>query len=484
MLKTFARLMIKGAGVAALLIATIYLVRAFDSLRMLDLGPEHRVKFEAEFVHDQESDTDWVDYLAIENSLAVELNDKVNTGRPIGGMLDRHLGSSAMYPENQDRNWNRSFVLSPERRARGVAVMIHGLTDSPYSMRATAELFAAQGYHVVVPRMPGHGFAVGGLRHSDWEDWAAVVRIAVRQAQTFAEDDAPLVIVGYSNGGLLALNYALECTSYGVPCPDGLVLLSPAIGVSVFASLTNLHHGLSWLEYFEQFQWASLLPEIDPFKFNSFPKNAGWQIWQLTRHTHALMRDAALMSQLPPILTFQSVVDDTVSVTDVFRLLYLQLPDNGSELVVYDVNRFSAILPLMRRELDDPVDLALDLAPLNFSISVLSNRDTTGTEVDAVHIAAGERSKVLRDLNLAWPRAVFSLSHIAIPFRPDDPVYGDGSAPASENAIVLGAIAPRGERSVLSLSPNYFLRLRYNPFYSFQEARMRAWLRHIGRDAR
>ncbi|MCZ6871465.1 MAG: alpha/beta fold hydrolase, partial [Gammaproteobacteria bacterium] len=405
---TFARLMIKGTGIALLLIVTIYLVRAFDSLRMLPLGPEHHVKFAAEFVHHQESETDWADYLAIENRLAVELNDEVNTGRPIGGMLDRHLGSSAMYPENQDRNWNRSFVLSPERRARGVAVMIHGLTDSPYSMRATAELFAAEGYHAVVPRMPGHGFAVGGLRHSDWEDWGAAVRIAVRQAQSLAEDDAPLIMVGYSNGGLLALNYALECASHDVRCPDSLVLLSPAIGVSVFASLTNLHHGLSWLAYFEQFQWASLVPEIDPFKFNSFPKNAGWQIWQLVRHTHALMRDAALMAQLPPILTFQSVVDDTVSVSDVFRLLYLQLPDKGSELVVYDVNRFSTILPLMRRALDDPIDIALDLAPLRFSISVLSNRDTTDTAVDVVHIAAGGRSKVRQDLNLAWPKAVFS----------------------------------------------------------------------------
>ncbi|MCZ6869221.1 MAG: hypothetical protein O7G84_06955, partial [Gammaproteobacteria bacterium] len=148
---------------------------------------------------------------------------------------------------------------------------------------------------------------------------------------------------------------------------------------------------------------------------------------------------------------------------------------------VYDVNRFSTLLPLMRRALDDPIDIALDVAPLRFSISVLSNRDTTDTAVDIVHIAAGGRSKVRQDLNLTWPPAVFSLSHIAIPFRADDPLYGDGSAPASVDAVVLGAIAPRGERSVLSLSPNYFLRLRYNPFYRFQEARLRAWLSDIGR---
>jgi pimeloyl-ACP methyl ester carboxylesterase len=334
------------------------------------------------------------------------------------------------------------------------------------------------GYHAVVPRMPGHGFAVGGLVQADWEDWAAAVRIAVRHAQTLMAPGQPLVFVGYSNGALLAVHYALRCDDdESSPCPDSLILLSPAIAVTSFARLANLHHGVSWLPYFDKFEWQDILPEVDPFKFTSFPKNAGWQTYQLSRRTRRLLADPERVARLPPILTFQSIVDATVSGAATVDFLYNALAENGSELVVYDVNRSSTVLQMMSAPVDDPVDLMLERAPLNFSVTVLSNRDssgTSGTEVGIIRLPAGQNTAVEGELGLVWPPGVFSLSHIAIPFRPADPLYGDGSD--TESGLVLGALAPRGERSVLALTPNYFLRLRYNPFYDFQATRIQSWL--------
>jgi len=73
---------------------------------------------------------------------------------------------------------------------------------------------------------------------------------------------------------------------------------------------------------------------------------------------------------------------------------------------------------------------------------------------------------------------IYSLSHIAVPFRPDDPVYGDGAARGEDepHRVVLGALAPRGEQGVLQLRADYFLRARYNPFYGFQERHLIEWL--------
>lgn len=198
-----------AAGVFAL-VATIYLVRAFDSRGQLDLGPEHRVRFVAEFTADQESRTDWQGYRDIEALLAAELQSRVDSHHRGDWLLGRHLSTSLTHPDNLEANWNYSYVASPST-ARGAAVMLHGLTDSPYSLLATASLFVDQGYHAVIPRMPGHGFAVGGLKQANWDDWAAVVRLAVRHAQTLIEPGQPLVLVGYSNGALLAVHYALRC---------------------------------------------------------------------------------------------------------------------------------------------------------------------------------------------------------------------------------------------------------------------------------
>jgi len=348
-------------------------------------------------------------------------------------------------------------------------------------MLATARLVVDQGYHAVVPRMPGHGFAVGGLVDAKWEDWAAAVRIAVRHAQTLPGVDQSVVLVGYSNGALLALNYALTChEEENAVCPESLVLLSPAIAVSEFARLANLHQGISWIPYFHKFGWQDVLPEIDPFKFSSFPKKAGWQTYQLSRHTRRLLAEPERVDRLPPILTFQSVVDATIRASAVVDTLYDVLPEKGSELVIYDVNRSSTVLQLMSTPVTNPVDWMLAMAPLRFSVSVLSNRDGASTVLSETRLPAGEQTAVVSELELSWPPTVFSLSHIAIPFRPDDFLYGDGSNSAQSGTEVsrvrLGAMAPRGERGVLALTPDYFLRLRYNPFYEYQAARIRAWL--------
>ena len=48
----------------------------------------------------------------------------------------------------------------------------------------------------------------GALTAVDWETWLAATRLAVREATRLAGADVPLHLVGYSNGGALALKYA------------------------------------------------------------------------------------------------------------------------------------------------------------------------------------------------------------------------------------------------------------------------------------
>ena len=305
----FARHLVTVAVVVA---ATVYAVWAFSARKMPDLGPEHRIQFIHEFDASHEGETDWQRYIAIEDRLAQELAHAIDNDARYGSLVDRHDSRSLTNPDNLGANWNRSYetiAASP----RGVAVLVHGLSDSPYSMLTTAKTFLEAGYSVVVPRMPGHGFAVGGLRSARWEDWTAAVRIAVARALHLSGADTSFVLVGYSNGGLLALDYALRCEEYAhLPCPDKLVLMSPAIALSRLAIVTNLHSHVSWIPFFEKFQWLSIMPEVDPFKFTSFPKRAAWEIYQVSTRMHKELADPAESAKLPPILTFQSVVDNTV----------------------------------------------------------------------------------------------------------------------------------------------------------------------------
>ncbi|MCU0586480.1 MAG: hypothetical protein MUC46_10560, partial [Desulfobacterales bacterium] len=82
-------------------------------------------------------------------------------------------------------------------------------------------------------------------------------------------------------------------------------------------------------------------------------------------------------------------------------------------------------------------------------------------------------------LGLAWPPGVISLSHVALPFPPDDPLYGR-RPPESEEILFLGEMAIQGERGLLTLPLDWLLRLRYNPFYDYLETRVLAWVENPG----
>jgi hypothetical protein len=84
---------------------------------------------------------------------------------------------------------------------------------------------------------------------------------------------------------------------------------------------------------------------------------------------------------------------------------------------------------------------------------------------------------------LSWPPGVFSLSHVALPFGPDDPIYGE-HRPARLQAIYLGRVDLLGERGVLAVPPAQLLRLRYNPFFSYLQRRVDLFLAPLEQRAR
>jgi esterase/lipase len=456
-----------GAGVV---VATVYLVWALDSRNMLPLKAEHRVQFIEEFRANQESGTDWAAYLALEERLAAEASATLELRDPGSDVLDRYGRGSLSNPNNYSPNWNRSYTL-PAESPRGTAVLVHGLSDSPYSVRATAELMQDLGLSAYAPRMPGHGFAVGDLRDAKWEDWMAAVRIAMRAADAARISGQPLILIGYSNGGLLAVRYALDCRDDDtMPCPDGIVMLSPAIEITPLARFAQWHRAVSWIRYFERFQWQSILPEVDPYKFTSFPNDPGLEIHWAARAVGEDIADDP--GELPPMLAFQSAVDDTVSTLAVVNL-FRRLPPNGSELVIYDVNRSNLTASLMTHPPPDLLQTISQELPLPFAVTVVTNEGPESLALRAVRFDGRRDVTTERALQMRWQSAIFSLSHIAVPFEPSDPIYGPNRVAGYPN---LGGAAPRGERRVLSLDPNYFARLRYNPFFSFQRDTIIRWL--------
>jgi hypothetical protein len=175
------------------------------------------------------------------------------------------------------------------------------------------------------------------------------------------------------------------------------------------------------------------------------------------------------LGRLPPIITFQSAVDHTVSARALVKTFYDRLPANGSELVLFDINRTENLDLLMASSAETALSSLLGTPPRPYRVSVISNAGTTDGAVTERVTEPGLTAGKVRPLGLRFPPGVFSLSHIALPFPPDDPLYGSrrpvGSRP--EFGINLGGAALRGETGVLVVTLDTVMRLTYDPFFSY-----------------
>jgi hypothetical protein len=251
------------------------------------------------------------------------------------------------------------------------------------------------------------------------------------------------------------------------------------IGVTPAAGLAWWISRLGAIPYFEKANWLDVLPEYNPFKYNSFAANAGFQTAAVTRVIRKDLARAAAngrLAAMPPILTFQSIVDATVSTPAVVNTLYDQLPSNGSELVLFDVNRVSGISVFMQPADRSLVATLLARAPRPYRRVVVTNTSEETRDVETRTAEPGSMSVTRMPLGLAWPPEVFSLTHVALPFPPTDPLYGIDPSGGLAGLLPLGRLSPRGERDVLTVGTDTLMRLSSNPFFPFVAERIGRWL--------
>ncbi|WP_050997915.1 alpha/beta hydrolase [Dyella japonica] len=467
--------------VALVFLVSLLGIRAWDSQQGDPLAP-WQTFVPDELTPSQLDATDWTGYLAAEqhafDQVKTEVTDKLEPSERVA--TNRYFQGAPMYPGHFAHDWNRSYVLEPTGTPVGAVVLIHGLTDSPYSLRDIAELYRAHGFVAIGLRVPGHGTVPASLTRVDWPDWLAATRLAMREARRRVGPDLPIHMVGYSNGGALAVKYTLDaCEHHELTMPTRLVLLSPMIGVTRFARFAGLAGLPALLPRFAKAAWLDLLPEYNPYKYNSFPVNAARQSYLLTdaiRSQVLRMARGKQLSRLPPILTFQSVVDDTVSASAVMRTLYAHLPANGSEVVLFDVNRDHRFDTLLKPASLMALNRMLPSGPQSYRATVVSNTAENDDHTVARTTEAGQTTATATPLPIRYPDNIFSLSHIALPFPPNDPLYGTEPDMSEDYGIRLGTAAPRGERGALILNLDAVLRISSNPFYPYVRQRIEALL--------
>jgi acylglycerol lipase len=113
-------------------------------------------------------------------------------------------------------------VWEPANHARAEVVLVHGLGEHSGRYERAGRLLADAGLRITSFDLVGFG-ASGGARGDidSWTIYLDQVETHVRQCSS----GLPVILMGHSMGGLIALEYALSAR----PSPDLLILSSPGL---------------------------------------------------------------------------------------------------------------------------------------------------------------------------------------------------------------------------------------------------------------
>lgn len=188
-------------------------------------------------------------------------------------------------------------------------LMVHGLTDSPYLLRSVANALKFRFPCALIRGLltPGHGTVPGDLLGVDVDDWRATFDYGV---DSFSGEVDELLVLGYSNGSALALDYLNRHP--GQQQISRLILVSPGL------ESTNENLPLTPVLRFV-WPWLFERRDEDAVKYESFPTAAGAQFYYLTRDVLDLTEQAHTI----PALVFASA-DDTTTRSDMAQDYYCQ----------------------------------------------------------------------------------------------------------------------------------------------------------------
>lgn len=199
-------------------------------------------------------------------------------------------------------------------------LFIHGLSDSPYTVRAVARSLAQSRPCALLRSilLPGHGTAPGDLLTTHRDEWRITVDHALDQ---LLEQTDVVHLVGYSTGAALALEQADRRRED--PRLSSLVLLSPAL---------DLGNPLGWLTPVLRYvqPWLNVAPDLDAAKYESFPMNAAAQ-------AHLLLRELApLQMQTLDLPVFMVVTgNDTTVDPEAARVFFCERTTEGSRHMLW-----------------------------------------------------------------------------------------------------------------------------------------------------
>ena len=234
---------------------------------------------------------------------------------------ERYAEINSQQTQTADANW---YFLKSKREPAAAILLIHGFLSSPAELRSLGERLHAAGHHVLGVRLKGHGTSPWDLRSRSWHDWAASVERGYEILKAYSQT---IHIVGFSTGGLLALNHAASH-------PNKRIKSVISVNAPVHFRNKNMvfiplmHHAnklVSWVNSEGLVPFTPNQPENPQVNYQHIPIRALYQLQQLITH---LTGDKLNINA--DVHLFQGDRDPVVSPSSIETLAKLVIADNIS----------------------------------------------------------------------------------------------------------------------------------------------------------
>lgn len=213
-------------------------------------------------------------------------------------------------------------ILNDNQQIKYGALLVHGLLDSPFTLKEIGQQLQIKGILSRAILLPGHGTRPDDLLTVSYQDWIKTVRYGV---ETLKKEVGKVFLIGYSTGAALSIYHALEDQSIA-----GIILLAPAIKIKISSDLLA-----TWQYVRKQYtpykDWIIRQDEIDYAKYISIPFKPVQQVHELLDLNQQLLKQHSLSC---PMHIIMSEDDETVSSTAAIEF-FLQNTHQLSQFILY-----------------------------------------------------------------------------------------------------------------------------------------------------
>ncbi len=188
----------------------------------------------------------------------------------------------------------------------GIAILVHGLSDTAFAMQDIAKVLADACYTSRTVLLPGHGTRAGDLLTTRLSHWNATVTYLVEQA---TQETDTILLAGFSLGAVLTLNQSMMQANK----VDGLIALSPAYYLSSY----RLARWAPWARVV--MPWIDRGVSDDAMRYEAMPTRGVAETVRAIQSLHKQVQNHGPIDI--PWLLVQSV-DDAVVVPEQNRLFW------------------------------------------------------------------------------------------------------------------------------------------------------------------